>query len=231
MSSRRALLRHLWAMVQTRTEAAFLVVQLQRSAVGEGLLYFGIAAIAAMSFVIAAVVLIAVAVPAPWNAVVLGVLAAALFAATVVGVNRGNARVKRDATLFADFARGLKLDLAMVNLALRDPDTDDEEKLAARERAKDAVREAAVDKAATPSGAEGPDRPAPGGPAMESATAAMRAAAPAPDRPLAGGDYASGTEPVGVPDGVTEREMPAGTPPESMVGMTQADKERLHGSP
>ena len=43
----------------------------------------------------------------------------------------------------------------MINLALKDADTEDEEKLAERERAKEKVREAAADKAAAPSTAEG----------------------------------------------------------------------------
>lgn len=233
MSSRRALLRHLWAMVQTRTEAAFLVVQLQRSALGQGLVYYGVAAIAAMSFVVAAVVLIAVAVPAPWNAIVLALLAGVLLVGALFGVSRGTARLQRDAALIADFSRGLKLDLAMINLALKDPDTEDEEKLAERERAKVAVREAAAAKAAAPSTAEGTDQPAADGPAMNAAAGAMRAAGPAPDRPMSGGAYASSSDGVDehLPEGVTEREMPASASPESMSGMTQADKERLHGSP
>ena len=255
MSSRRALLRHLWAMVQTRTEAAVLVVQLQRSALAQGLLHYGIAALAAMSFVIAAVVLIAIAVPAPWNAIVLGLLAAALLAVALAGASRGTARLKRDVSLIADFTQGLKLDLAMVNLALKDPDTEDAEKLEAREQAKSAVREAAAEKSATPSTAEGGERPAPGGPAMEAVTGAMRAAGPAPDDPIAqtqperaaavaaaaggatlGGAYASSmaVPDAGdtLPDGVTEREMPGGAPPpEAMPGATQAaDRERSHGS-
>ena len=257
MSSRRALLRHLWAMVQTRTEAAALVVQLQRSALAQGLLHYGIAAFAAMSGVIAAVVLIAVAVPEPWNAIVLGLLAAALLVVAWVGASRGSARLQRDVSLIADFTKGLKLDLAMVNLALKDPDTEDAEKLEARERAKVAVREAAAAKAATPSTAEGGEQPAPGGPTMEAATGAMRAAGPAPDGALAdehaasverarsanvapgtasaavGGAYASSVPGVAgeaLPDGVTEREMPGSAPPEALSGGTQADRERSHGS-
>jgi len=224
VSSRRALLRHFWAMVQTRTEAAVLVVQLQRSALAQGLLYYGIAALAAMSFVIAAVVLIAVAVPAPWNGIVLGLLTVALLAAAFVGVSRGSARLQRDASLIADFTQGLKLDLAMVNLALKDPDTEDEAKLEERERAKTAVREAAAAKATTQSTAEGGDQPAPGGPAMEAATGAMRAG---------GGAYASAAADeagAALPDGVTEREMPGSAPPEALSGATDADRERSHGS-
>jgi len=233
VSSRRALLRHFWAMVQTRTEAAVLVVQLQRSALAQGLLYYGIAALAAMSFVIAAVVLIAVAVPAPWNAIVLGLLTVALLAAAFIGVSRGSARLQRDASLIADFTQGLKLDLAMVNLALKDPNTEDQAKLEERERAKTALREAAAAKATTPSTAEGGAQPAPGGPAMEAAAGAMRAAGPAPDAPV-GGAYASTTardEGDTLPDGLTEREMPGSAPPESLSGATPADKERSHGTP
>jgi len=218
VSSRRALLRHFWAMVQTRAEAAVLVVQLQRSALAQGLIYYGIAALAAMSFVIAAVVLIAVAVPAPWNGIVLGLLTVALLAGAFMGVSRGSARLQRDASLIADFTQGLKLDLAMVNLALKDPDTVDEAKLDERERAKTAVREAAAAKATTQSSAEGGDQPAPGGPSMEAATGGAYASA-VPDE-------ASGA----LPDGVTEREMPGGAPPGALSGATGADRERSHGS-
>jgi uncharacterized membrane protein YozB (DUF420 family) len=222
-------------MVQTRTEAALLVVQLQRSALGQGLVYYGVAAIAAMSFVVAAVVLIAVALPPPWNAIVLALLAGVLLVSALFGVSRGNARLQRDAALIADFSRGLKLDLAMINLALKDPATEDEEELAERERAKKAVREAAAAKAATPSTAEGTDRPSADGPTMNAATGAIRAAGPAPDSPLEGGAYASEPSPATatdqrLPDEVTEREMPQGTPPESVTGVTPPARERSHGS-
>ena len=57
-TSRRALLRHLWAMVQTRTEAAALVVSLQKTAVMQGVALFAVAALAASAFVTAVIVLI-----------------------------------------------------------------------------------------------------------------------------------------------------------------------------
>jgi hypothetical protein len=96
---------------------------------------------------------------------------------------------------------------------------------------------------------------------MQAATGAMRAAGPAPDAPVSraqtatfdrarsadtpaatsgaavgGGAYASSPAGVaadehGLPDGITEREMPGSTPPEAMEGPTQADRERTHGTP
>jgi uncharacterized membrane protein YqjE len=203
-------------MVQTRAEAASLVVQLQRTAVTQGLLFFGIAAVTALSFMTAVIVWIAVAAPPSWRGWALGLLALALLATAVFSVATAGTRIRRDAGLIADFSRGLKLDLAMINLALKDADTEDEDKLAERERAKEKVREAAEEKAATPSTAEGGGAPAPEGPAMDSAAAAMRAAAPRPDVSpsgpavpgaafTGGGSYASAS-PAG-PD-VDDRAMP-----------------------
>lgn len=163
MPSRRALLRHLWAMVQTRAEAAGLVVQLQRTAVTQGLLFAGIAAVAALSFTTAVIVWIAVAAPEAWRGWALGIVALALLATAVYSAITAGRRIRHDTNLIADFTRGLRLDLAMVNLALKDADTEDEEKLAARERAKTAVRDAAAEKAATPSTAEGGARRRPRG--------------------------------------------------------------------
>ncbi len=258
MSSRRALLRHVWAMVQTRTEAAALVVQLQRSALAQGLLHYGIAALAAMSFVIAAIVLIAWRFPRRGTPSCSGLLAAALLAVAWTGASRGSARLQRDVSLIADFTQGLKLDLAMVNLALKDPDTEDEEKLAARERAKTAVREAAAAKArhtkhrrrrrATDArrsrhGRRGRcDRGQRGlrptirhratqAASVDRARGADRRAATA--SAAVGGAYvstATGAAGEALPDGVTEREMPGVAPPESLSGATQADRERSHGS-
>jgi uncharacterized membrane protein YqjE len=177
--SRRALLRHLWSMVQTRTEAAGLVLSLQRSALGRGLAWYAIAAMAAMALMITLLLLVALGTPEEYRAWALGLLALALAAAAGYSAVHAKQQLTRDTALIADFTTGLRLDLAMVNLALKDPDTDDEEKLAARERAKTAVREAAVDKAATPSAADGADPEAGAeGPSLQSAAAAMRAAAP-----------------------------------------------------
>ncbi len=195
MPSRRALLRHLWAMVQTRAEAAGLVVQLQRTAVTQGLLFAGIAAVAALSFTTAVIVWIAVAAPEAWRGWALGIVALALLATAVYSAITAGRRIRHDTNLIADFTRGLRLDLAMVNLALKDADTEDEEKLAARERAKTAVRDAAAEKAATPSTAEGGGAPSPEGPSVQSATAAMRAAEPRPDVKQPGGDVATATAP------------------------------------
>ena len=148
-------------MVQTRAEAASLVVQLQRTALTQGLLFFGIAAVTALSFMTAVIVWIAVAAPPSWRGWALGLLTLALLAAAVFSAVTAGARIRRDAGLIADYSRGLKLDLAMINLALKDPDTEDEEKLAERERAKEKVREAAAEKAATPrSGRRHPTRSA-----------------------------------------------------------------------
>jgi hypothetical protein len=68
-TSRRALLRHLWAMVQTRTEAAALVVSLQKTAVMQGVALLAVAARRRVP-VTAVIVLIAVAAPqngASWH--------------------------------------------------------------------------------------------------------------------------------------------------------------------
>ena len=172
-------------MVQTRTEAAGLVLSLQRSAMGRGLAWYAIAAMAAMALMITLLLLVALGTPAEYRAWALGLLALVLAAAAGYCAVHAKQQLTRDTALIADFTTGLRLDLAMVNLALKDPDTDDEEKLAARERAKTAVREAAVDKAATPSTADGADAEAgTDGPSLQSAAAAMRAAAPTLGRPL-----------------------------------------------
>ena len=175
-------------MIQTRAEAAGLVVQLQRTAVTQGLIFGGVAAVTGLSFMTAVIVWIAVAAPPEWRGWALGIVAVALLAAAIFAAVTAGRKITRDSALIADYSKGLKLDLAMITLALKDEDTEDEEKLAERERAKEKVREAAAEKAAAPSTAEGGDSPAPGGPAMESATAAMRAAAPRPDVSPAGPD-------------------------------------------
>lgn len=176
MTSRRALLRHLWSMVQTRAEAATVVVALQRAALTQALVMFGIAIVAGLSSVTGLIVLIAVAAPPAWRGVALLVVTLALVGAAVYGVIAGRRRLTRDRTLLADFASGLKLDLAMLNLALRDPDTEDEKKLAAREQARAKVRDAAAEQAATPGVAESGTQPGADGPSGSAAQAAMRAA-------------------------------------------------------
>ena len=168
-------------MIQTRAEAAGVVVQLQRTAVTQGLLFSGIAAITALSFMTAVIVWIAVAAPPAWRGWALGIVSLALLASDVFSAITAGRRISHDAGVIADFSRGLKLDLAMVSLALKDPDTDDEEKIAEIERAKARVREAAAEKAAAPSTAEGGGPPSPAGPTLESADAAIRAAAPRAD--------------------------------------------------
>jgi uncharacterized membrane protein YqjE len=147
--SRRALLRHLWGMVQTRAEAAAVVVSLQRAALTQGLVFGAVAVLAASAFLTAVIVLIAVAAPPEWRGPALGAVALLLLVATVAGGLGAAGKLRRDAALIADFRQGLKLDLALVNLALRDPDTEDDDKLEARERARQAVQEAAEAKQGT----------------------------------------------------------------------------------
>jgi hypothetical protein len=183
-------------MIQTRAEAASLVVQLQRTAVTQGLLFYGIAAVTGLSFMTAVIVWIAVAAPPSWRGWALGIVSLALLATAIFSAVTAGKKIARDTSLIADFSRGLKLDLAMVNLALKDPDTEDEDELAERERAKEKVREAAADKAATPSTAEGGVTPSPDGPSVQTAEAAMRAAAPRPDVSPAGPAAADVTAPA-----------------------------------
>lgn len=179
------LLRHVWAMLQTRAEAGRLVLQLQRTAVAQGLLFGAIAAVAGMAFTTAAIVWIAVVVPPEWRGWALGIAALGLFGAAYFAAVTAGKRLRRDAGLIADFSRGLKLDLAMVNLALKDPDAEDEEEVAKRERAKQAVREAAMAKATAPSTAEGGGAPAADGPSLGSVAAGMRADTAANEAPVA----------------------------------------------
>lgn len=185
MTSRRALLRHLWSMVQTRAEAATVVVALQRAAVTEALPMFAIAVVAGLSSVTALIVLIAVAAPESWRGIALLVVTLALVGAAVYGVVAGRRKLTRDRTLFADFTSGLKLDLAMINLAMRDAESEDEKKVAAREQAREKVREAAAEKATTPSVAEGGETPAASGPSGSAAEAALRAASTEREMPPA----------------------------------------------
>ena len=251
--SRLALLRHLWAMVQTRTEAAALVVSLQKTAVMQGVALLAVAALAASAFVTAVIVLIAVAAPPEWRVLALGLVVLALLLTAVFAAMAAGRRLRRDTALIADFSKGLRLDLAMINLALKDPETEDQEKLDAREKAKDAVREAAADKAGTPTTAED-GQLSTTGPSVAAASAAMAAAAPSgahvrPDvgtatagiggervapeqRPLPDTtDHVTAARRDAIPDGATEREMPEAsvTPPEAMV-TPPIREHRTHGS-
>jgi hypothetical protein len=184
-------------MLQTRAEAAGLVLSLQRSALGRGLAWYAIAGVTGVALMFSVLLLIAFGTPPEYRALVLGLVSLALLGVTAFLVVNAKRQMTRDSALIADFTTGLRLDLAMVNLALKDPETEDEDKIEKREQAKEAVREAAADKAAAPSTAESGERPVPGGPSMASATAAMHAAAPR----------------------ATEIETPAGavTPPEAMT--------------
>jgi uncharacterized membrane protein YqjE len=173
MTSRRALLRHVWTMVQTRAEAAALVVSLQRTALVESLVMFGVAAVTGLATLTALIVLVAVVTPERWRWLALLGVTLALVAATVVAAAAGRRKLQRDRGTIADFKRGLKLDMALVNLALRDPDTDDADKLEAREQAREQVREAAVEKAAN--SGDGPGAAVTG---SDSAEDALRAVSP-----------------------------------------------------
>ena len=127
-------------MAQTRAEAAGLVLSLQRSALGRGMAWYAVAAMAAMAFMIALLLLIALGTPQEYRAWVLGLLSIALFATAAYCANHARLQLTRDKALIADFTKGLRLDLAMVNLALKDPETHDDEKLA-RETCQTEVRE------------------------------------------------------------------------------------------
>jgi uncharacterized membrane protein YqjE len=242
-------------MVQTRAQAATLVVQLQRTAVTQGLMMYGIAAIAAMSFMTSLIVLIAVAAPPRWRGLALFVVAVALLATAIFAVVSAGRKLKRDATVIGDFTRGLKLDLAMINLALKDAETEDEDKLAKREEAKQSVRKAAAEKAATSSTTE--QGAVAEGSAMGAAAAAMHAASPTEHEVeaaakvsaregssvdfaqesiatdvaanVAGGAYATAAAPH-VAAASTEREIAArsATPPEELT--IAGEQERRHGS-
>ncbi len=202
-------------MVQTRAEAAALVVELQRDALAQGVVYGAIAAVMTLSSMTAVIVLIAVAAPESWRGWALGAVVLLLLGAAVITATAARRRVGRDTALIADFSRGLKLDFAMVNLALNDPDTENEEQAGKREVAKAAVREAAAAKAATPSTAEGGAAPAADGPTMAAAAAAMRAA-PA--------DPAARPDPVVQTASATNGEVPPMIPAAEVTG-----PERRHG--
>ena len=174
-TSRRALLRQLWAMVQTRAEAASLVVSLQKTAVVQGVALYAVAALAASACVTALILFVAVATPPEYRALALGLVVLTLLGTAIFAAMRASRQIRRDTALIADFWKGLRLDLAMVNLALNDPTPDDDEEIAKRERAKAAVREAAAEKAVTPSTAED-GAVTPTGPSVAAASAAMTAA-------------------------------------------------------
>ncbi len=74
----------------------------------------------------------------------LGLVSILLFAITAYCAVHARQQLTRDKALIAEFTKGLRLDLAMVNLALKDPATHDPDKLAARAHAETEVREAAA---------------------------------------------------------------------------------------
>lgn len=122
LTSRLALLRHLWSMMQTRGEAAGLVLRLQRDALGRGLAWLAVAALAALAFVFALLLLVALGTPQEYRVAALAGLALALLVLAIACVSGAQRQVARDTGLIADFTAGLRLDLAMVNLALKDPE-------------------------------------------------------------------------------------------------------------
>jgi uncharacterized membrane protein YqjE len=199
--SRRALLRHLWGMVQTRTEAAAVVVGLQRAALTQGLVFGAVAVLAASAFLTAVIVLVAVAAPPQWRAPALGAIAVLLLGTAAAGAFGAVGKLRRDAALIADFKQGLRLDLALVNLALRDPDTEDDEKLEARERARRAVQEAAEAKADTATDAT----------AAASATATAESVRVDPAARVVT-EREMPQPPAEVPEDVLKAEVPAGRP-------------------
>jgi len=236
-ASRRALLQQVWAMVQTRAEAASLVVSLQKNAVMQGVALYAVAALAASACITALIFFIAVAVAPEHRALALGLVVLALAGIAAFAAVSATRHLKRDTALIADFTKGLRLDFAMINLALKDSEPDDEKDFEKREKAKTSVREAAADKASTPSTADG-GQINPAGPSVAAASAAMTAASPpAPSVGVEPAVGATATSPAGeaalreeavartamldgdgagadataagaIPDGTTEREMP-----------------------
>ena len=144
ITSRLALLRHIWAMMQTRGEAASLVLRLQLDALLRGIAWFAAAAVTAMALMMALVLLVAFGAPAEYRVAALAGLALALLVAAIACVISARRQLARDAGLIAEFTAGLRLDLAMVNLALKDPAADDEGAVVEREQARAEVREAAA---------------------------------------------------------------------------------------
>jgi hypothetical protein len=180
ITSKFALLRHLWAMMQTRGEAAGLVLRLQLDAVGRGLAWFAIGAVAAIGFTFALLLLVAFGTPQEYRVAALGTLTLALLIAAIACTGGARRHLRRDVALISDFTAGLRLDLAMINLALKDSEADDEKAIAERERAKSAVREAAAAKAATSDSAEAPGKSEAGDTAEESAPATVHPASAVP---------------------------------------------------
>ncbi len=231
----RALLRHVWAMIQTRAEAAALIVSLQKSALQQGLALYAVAALAGSALATAVIVLVAVAAPPQWRVLALSLVTLALLAVTLwAGLSAGR-HLRREAALFADFTKGLRLDLAMLNLALKDPDPKNEVERAERDRAKDAVREAAADRAATVSTPEGGQAAAAaGGPAAAAASQGPSVAAT-----MAGPEIEPVVEPASVPDpaapiddGQSELELPnaAVIPPEPLTNRPLRERSTEHGT-
>jgi len=209
----------------------------------QGLALYAVAALAASACITALIIFIAVAVPPEHRALALGLVVLALAGLAAFAAMSATRHLRRDTALIADFTKGLRLDMAMINLALKDPEPEDDKAQEKREKAKTAVREAAADKATTPSTADGGEIN-PTGPSVAAASAAMTAASPpAPSvrvEPAAGstaGDAALRKEAVArtamrdggemldatvastLPDGTTEREMPE-PPVGAPAGMT-----------
>ena len=55
------------------------------------------------------------------RALALGLVVLALLGTAIFAAMRASQQIRRDTALIADFWKGLRLDLAMVNLALNDP--------------------------------------------------------------------------------------------------------------
>jgi hypothetical protein len=115
------------------------------------LAWYAFAAMAAMAFMVSLLLLIALGTPPEYRMWVLGGVSILLLATAAYCAMHARQQLTRDSALIGDFTKGLRLDLAMVNLALKDPQTHDADRLAARERARTEVRDAA---AAAPSTTE-----------------------------------------------------------------------------
>jgi hypothetical protein len=98
---------------------------------------------AAMAFVVSLLLLIALGTPPEYRMWVLGGVSMLLLAIAAYCSMHARQQLTRDAALIGDFTKGLRLDLAMVNLALKEPETADAEPLAAREPAETEVPAAA----------------------------------------------------------------------------------------
>ena len=82
-------------MIQTRAEAAGLVVQLQRTAVTQGLIFGGVAAVTGLSFMTAVIVWIAVAAPPSWRGWALGIVSVAVLATAIFASITGTLKITR----------------------------------------------------------------------------------------------------------------------------------------